>query len=125
MYRLLLALPADPGQAPPADGGGGGGLGALMPFFLILIVMMLFLPLLNKKDKKRQKRITELKKHDRVVTSGGIYGSVVAMDEHTVTLEVAKDVRMKLKRSSVFDLEKPGDAPKDEPAKKKKAGAKS
>ena len=52
-----------------------------------------------------RKRVQELKKHDRVVTTGGIFGTLVNIDEATVTLEVGKDMRMKMKRSSIFDLE--------------------
>ena len=41
---------------------------------------------------------------------------MVALEDQTATLEIAKDVRIRIKRSSVFDLEKPGEA-KDAPKK--------
>ncbi|MHC4974456.1 MAG: preprotein translocase subunit YajC [Planctomycetota bacterium] len=119
MQTTLLALPPqNPGQAPESP--GGGGFTSFLPFLLVLVVVMLFMPLFSRKERHRQKRLTTLKKHDRVVTSGGIYGTVVALEDQTATLEIAKDVRIRVKRSSVFDLEKPGEG-KDAPTK---AGAK-
>lgn len=108
MLAWLLAFPpAD--NAPPAGGGGGESPGFGNPFMLIMLavlVLFMFLPMLTqKKEKKRTARMKELKKHDRVVTTGGIFGTIVNIDEDTVTLEVAKEVRMKLKRSSIYDLE--------------------
>ena len=121
MHTSILALPnPNPGQAP--EEAPGGGLTQFLPFLLVIVVVMLIMPLFSKKERRRQKRLGTLKKHDRVVTSGGIFGTVVALDEQTVTLEVGKDVRFRIKRSSVYDMEKPGDG-KDAEAPKK-AGAK-
>ncbi|PIP42542.1 MAG: preprotein translocase subunit YajC [Desulfobacterales bacterium CG23_combo_of_CG06-09_8_20_14_all_51_8] len=50
--------------------------------------------------------IANLKKGDRVITSGGIYGLITAIDENTVTLEVAEKVRIKVTRSSLAGLNK-------------------
>ena len=124
MRTTILALP----KPNPADGGGsegeGSGFGGFLPFLLILVVIMLFMPLFSRKERTRQKRLGGLKKHDRVVTSGGIFGTVAALDENTVTLEVAKGVRFTIRRSSIHDIEKPGDA-KEGAASKDKEGAKS
>jgi len=112
MIQLLLAMPlpdAPSTPTPSAPAGGGGFLGTLFPFLLVLIVVMLFMPLFSKKERVRKKRLTALQKHDRIVTSGGLFGTITALDENTVTLEVAKDVRVKLKRSSIFDVEKPSE----------------
>lgn len=101
----LLALPDLPADKPAESPGFGGGLGGLLPILLIVFVMMLVMPLLSKKDRVRQKRLQGLKKHDRVVTSGGLYGTVIAFDAATATLEVAKGVRLTFKRSSIYDIE--------------------
>ena len=121
LLLALLALPAEPAQPPPS--GGGGMSTWFMPVILIAVMMMFFMPLLSKKDRNRTKRLQGLKKYDRVVTSGGMYGTVIAFDEQIVTLEVAKGVRLAFKRSSVYDIEKQGEAAPDE-TPEKQAGAK-
>ena len=109
MQTTLLALPPQPGQPSDPESPGSGGLTSFLPFLLVLVVVMLLMPLFSRKERRRQKRLGDLKKHDRVVTSGGIYGTVVALEDQTATIEIAKDVRIRVKRSSLFDLEKPGE----------------
>ena len=131
MLAWLLALPPADNAPPPADGGGGGGQPGFDPSFMFImlavLVLFMFLPMLTqKKEKRRTARMKELKKHDRVVTTGGIFGTIVKLDEDTVTLEVAKDVRFKLKRSSIYDLENGPELDKQAAeAKRKPATAKS
>ena len=122
LVEAVLAVPP-PDQTPSSPGGGGGGglFSGLLPFLLILVIFMVIMPLFSKKERHRRQRLNTLKKHDKVVTSGGIFGTIVAIDEQTVTLEVARDVRMKFKRSSVFDVERAEEAV----AGKAKAEAKS
>jgi preprotein translocase subunit YajC len=107
MLNLILALPpTDPDPAP----GGGGGMGSMLFFLLPLLLLFVLMPLFNKKDRHRRQRIASIKKHDRVVTTGGIFGTVTNLDEGVVTIEIARDVRIRVRRSSVFDLETPADA---------------
>lgn len=106
----LIAVPKGSGSNGPAPGGdtpaGEGGFPPMMFIMLAVLVLFMFLPMLTqKKEKRRVARMKDLKKHDRVITTGGIFGTITALDEETVTLEVGKDMRMKLKRSSIFDLE--------------------
>ncbi|MGH7162806.1 MAG: preprotein translocase subunit YajC, partial [Planctomycetota bacterium] len=77
----------------------------MWPLLLILAVFLL-MPLFNKKEKHRRQRLAGLKKHDRVITTGGIYGTIAALDDDSVTLEIARDVRVRCKKSAVFDLER-------------------
>ena len=104
----LLAVGATEGPKPASEGGGAPSFfdNPLMLIMMLMLGMFVLLPMLGqKKEKKRRARVTELKKHDRVVTTGGIFGTIVNIDEKTVTLEMAKDVRVKMKRSSIYDLE--------------------
>jgi preprotein translocase subunit YajC len=106
MIAWLLALPPADNAPPPSGGEAPGFNSSFMFIMLAVLVLFMFLPMLTqKKEKRRQARMKELKKHDRVVTTGGIFGTIVGLDDDTVTLEVAKDVRFKLKRSSIYDLE--------------------
>jgi preprotein translocase subunit YajC len=122
METFLLALPPAPEEQPSSP--GFGGLGGMLPFLLIIFVMMLLMPLFSKKERTRQKRLQTLKKHDRVVTSGGMYGTVISFDEQTATLEVAKGLRVVFKRSSIYDIEKDSDAAPSQETPEKSAGAK-
>lgn len=123
MEILLLALPAVPDEKP-ASPGFGGGLGSFLPIILGLFVVMLLMPLFSKKEKTRQKRLLGLKKHDRVVTSGGLFGTVISFDAETATLEVSKGVRLTFKRSSVYDIEKQGEGAPPQETPEKPMGAK-
>jgi preprotein translocase subunit YajC len=96
----------------------------MLPILLIVVVMMIFMPLLSKKDRARQKRIQGLKKHDRVVTSGGMFGTVIAFDDQTATLEISKGVRATFKRSSIYDIDKQEEAA-PQPAPEAQPGTKS
>ena len=85
---------------------------SFLPLILIFVVFWLFLirPQ-TKKEKVRRAMMKELKKHDKVVTTGGMYGTVTAMDENEVTLEIARDVRVRFSRNAVHEiLNKPAGA---------------
>jgi len=131
LLAVLLALPPADAPATPDGGGGGGGgsiFSGMLPILLIFLVVMVLTTVLGgKKDRARQKRLEGLKKHDRVVTTGGMLGTVVNLDEKNVTLEIADKVRVKFRRTSVFDYEKSDDEAQKTDQKKDgaKAGAKS
>jgi len=107
LHTFLLALPAPADPKPEAP---SFGIGSMLPFLLILVVMMLFMPLLSKKERTRQKRLQGLKKYDRVVTSGGMYGTLIAFDDQKATIEVAKGLRVEFKRSSIYDIDRESEA---------------
>jgi preprotein translocase subunit YajC len=110
MDICLLALP----DLPPEKTAESPGMGLMWLVLPILLVMMLLMPLLSKKERSRTKRLQTLKKHDRVVTSGGLFGTVISFDDQTATLEVTKGVRLTFKRSSIYDIDKQGEGPPQE-----------
>ena len=55
----------------------------------------------QKRQKERQKLLEALKKGDKVITAGGMYGTIAGMDEKTVLVQVADNVKMKYERSSI------------------------
>jgi len=59
----------------------------------------------NKQRKKTEAMLAALKKGDRVMTTGGIYGSIQSVDTDTVILKIADNVRIKVAKSSVAGLE--------------------
>jgi len=96
--------------APGGGGGAGGGLGALFP---IIIMFVIFYFLLIRPQQKRQqnvKRMQEnLRKGDRVVFCGGMYGTVVKIKGQMVNIEVADKVRVDVQRSAIAGQAKPAE----------------
>ncbi|MBQ1673992.1 MAG: preprotein translocase subunit YajC [Bacteroidales bacterium] len=82
--------------------GGGSGLTMILMLALIFVVMWLFM---IRPQQKRQKELNafrdSLKKGDKVVTVGGIYGTVQEVNDNKVMLEIDKDVRIKVDKASL------------------------
>ncbi|MBC2716175.1 MAG: preprotein translocase subunit YajC [Desulfobacteraceae bacterium] len=85
----------------------GGGFGAFVPIILMFVIFyFLLIRPQQKKAKEHQETIANLKKGDRVITSGGIHGQITSLDETTVTLEIAEKVRIKVTRGTLAGLNK-------------------
>lgn len=88
--------------------GPGGPLGPLSGFIPFLLIIVLFYVLLIMPQQRRQKKhramLEALKKDDKVVTNGGIYGVVKSLSKDTVTLEVGKGVGLKIRRDAIAEL---------------------
>lgn len=85
---------------------GGSPLGALLfqlIFFLALFALFYFLLIRpqSKARKKHQEFLANLKKGDRVVTSGGIWGTVVEIGDDTVTLKVDANTRITFTKEAI------------------------
>lgn len=81
---------------------GQGLIGILMPFIVVgvLFYFMILRPQ-QKQQKERQAMLDSLKKGDKIVTAGGIYGELVALKEDYVTLKIADKVEIKMARSGI------------------------
>ena len=90
------------------------GMSFWIPLLIAMAVMMLLMRP-KKGDPQARQRLSELKKNDRVVTAGGIIGTVIAIkDDNNVTLRIdeSTNTKMQILRSSivkVMDDEKAGD----------------
>ncbi len=82
------------------------GLTALLP---LLLIMVIFYVLLILPAQRRQKKVAEmlgnLKTGDKVITSGGIYGTIVGLEGEAVQLRIADQVRIKVARSAIAGLQ--------------------
>lgn len=58
----------------------------------------------NKQRKKTQEMLSSVKKGDRVMTSGGIYGTVQGVEAEVVYLKIAENVKVKVARSSISGI---------------------
>lgn len=99
---------------PPGGGGDAFGFVFLLAGTFAIFYFLIIRPQ-QKEKKKREEMLTALRKGDRVVTSGGLHGTVVGLNEntHTVILKIADQVRVEVDRSAigrVLAAESPKDA---------------
>jgi preprotein translocase subunit YajC len=93
-----------------------GGLPAALgsPLVMMVIVMGIFYVMLilpqQRQRKKLQEMLGALKSGDRVVTNGGIYGTISGIDGDTVILKIADQVKIRIARSAITQLEASEDA---------------
>jgi preprotein translocase subunit YajC len=82
--------------------GAPGAWVQLMPFVLVLAIFyfIILLPM-RRRQQKVQAFLAALKVGDRVVTSGGIYGTVTRLDEKVLQLQIADKVRVDIARNAV------------------------
>ncbi len=91
---------------------GGFDIMSLMPLVLIFLVFyLLLIRPQQKKVKLHREMISNLRRGDRVVTSGGIMGLITRiLNENEMMVEIAEGVRVKVARSMVSNLVVKGDA---------------
>ena len=101
-----------------AGGEGAGGFAGFIPLILMFVIFyFLLIRPQQKKTKEHRAMIGNLKKGDRIITSGGLHGRITGMDETTLTVEIADKVRVKVARANVSGLSQP--AAQSQPDKKK------
>ncbi|HPR64568.1 MAG TPA: preprotein translocase subunit YajC [Thermoanaerobaculia bacterium] len=77
-----------------------------MPLILILLVFyFILIRPMQKKQKQHQVFLKNLKKGDRVITSGGLYGVVQSVDDQTVSLKLSEQVKVKVALSAISGLQ--------------------
>lgn len=100
MKFLTFFLQTTAAEGQPA----GSGFGMLIPLLAIFAIMwLLMIRPQNKKQKEIEKFRQGLKKGDKIVTIGGIYGTVVEIKDSTLFIEIDKDVKIKVDKSSVVN----------------------
>ena len=88
-----------------AGGGLPAGIVQFLPIFAIgLVFYFLVIAPANKQRKKTAEMLSTLKKGDRVVTTGGIYGTVQGVEPEAVYLKIAENVKVKVARSAISGL---------------------
>ena len=94
-------------QETPAPAGGGGSLWSSLIIFVPIIAIFYFLIIRpqNKKQKETRKMLEALKKGDRVVTIGGIHGTIQSVKEQTVIIKIDENTKVEFSRSAVSNIE--------------------
>ncbi len=86
----------------PTPGGPANLLFNMGPMILIFVIMyLLLIRPQQKKAKEHREMVSRLTAGQRVVTSGGIYGTVTGAKEKTLMVEIAKNVEIEIARASV------------------------
>ena len=85
------------------EGGAGGGPLSMMMMFALIFGVFYFLVIMPAKKQQKQKdaMISALKKGDKVVTSGGIYGTVAAVEDQTVLLKIAENTKIRISKTAI------------------------
>jgi preprotein translocase subunit YajC len=91
-------------QASPASGAI-----AFLPLVVIVVIfyVLLILPA-QRRQKKTLAMLNALKTGDKVVTSGGIYGTIVGLEGEAIQLRIADQVKVKVARSAISGLQSEG-----------------
>jgi preprotein translocase subunit YajC len=103
---MNIAHAADLAFAASAPPGGSGGSSALLTqvvFFAAIFAIFYFLLIRPQQRQKRDREqmLAAVKKGDRVVTSSGLHGTVIGLNEHTVTLRAADQVKLEFDRGAI------------------------
>ena len=103
LTKLTDLLVTQAAAASGAEAGGPfSGLIGMAPLALMFVVIyFLLIRPASKQRKEHQKLLGELKKDDEVVTSGGVYGRILTIDDRIVTLEVADKVKIRILRDRI------------------------
>ena len=87
----------------------GQSLGALQPILMFGSIALIFYFLLLRPAQQRQKRTNQmlaaLKNGDKVITTGGVFGTIVGIEDDAIQLRIADQVKIKVLRSAVGGLQ--------------------
>jgi preprotein translocase subunit YajC len=103
-----------------AQTGGEGGLllgpfGSFLPIVLIFVIMyFLILRPQRMKQRQHQEMVANVRRGDTVVTSGGIIGKVVKVEDHELQVELADGVRVRVVRGMVAEVRAKGEPVKED-----------
>jgi len=101
VLSLLMATP----QAADGSQGGAGGFMTFLPFVAIIAIFyFLIIRPQNKKQKETQKMLSALKKGDKVVTIGGIHGTIQTVREQSVVVKVDDNTKIEFNRSAISSI---------------------
>jgi preprotein translocase subunit YajC len=90
-------------MAPQPQNGEGGGLMTFLPLILIIVVFYFFMirPQVRKQKDMRNFR-DSLKKGDKIITTGGIYGKINNISENIITIDVGNNIILKVDKTAIL-----------------------
>lgn len=113
MYQKEVPLIAKTflAMAPSPGGSTEGSLVSTLVMFGLIIAIFYFMILRpqQKRQKERQQMLEAVKKGDKVVTAGGLHGVVAGLDEKTLLVQVADNVKLKFDRTAITSIVREGE----------------
>lgn len=101
-------------QQSPAAPAGAAGLYQMVPYILMFgIFYFVLIAPMRKQQKKTKDMLATLKKGDRVLTSGGIYGTVSQVEDQIVWVKIADTVKVKMNRTAITGVVSDSDTTRD------------
>ena len=101
MYYLLA-------MAPQGGDGGGSMVSTLIMFGAIFAIFyFMIIGPQRKKAKEREKLLTALQKGDKIVTNGGMHGTIAGLDEKTALIDFGNNIKIKFERSAIASVDRP------------------
>jgi len=101
MLYLIFAMAAN---APTGQQQPSGSFGAA-PLVVMILIFIIFYFLLIRPQQKQQRKLQEmragLKKGDKVITTGGIYGVIVGISDDIVSLQIADKVKIDIAKNAI------------------------
>ena len=99
--NLLIAM-------SPQGGSGAGGGSMVSTFVMFGAIFLIFYFMIirpqQKRAKEREKLLSSIEKGDKVITSGGVHGTVAGVEEKTILLQVTENVKLKIERSAISTI---------------------
>jgi preprotein translocase subunit YajC len=109
MNEAFLIVPAGIGitekSVAPLLAQASGGIMAFLPLVLIMVIFYLLLILpAQRRQKKTAAMQQALRNGDKVLTSGGIYGTVAGLEDNAVLLRIAEQVKIRVARTAIVEI---------------------
>ncbi len=105
MFNVLYAAYGPQGGAQAQSSGGGSPISLIIMIVAIFAVMYFLMIRPQQKQKKQhQEMLNKLSKGDKVVTIGGIHGTVAGVKDNTVILKISDNVKVEINRSAISQI---------------------
>ncbi len=106
----IAALAALAGCAPSGTDQGSGTTQTIYLVVLIVLMVAMFYFMMvrpmRQREKRRNEMVSDLKKGDRVITAGGMYGMIESIDEESVVLKVESGATVRVTKSGILGRSK-------------------
>jgi len=107
-----VAPSAPPGGSAGSNAGGASSpLAGMMPILMMLVIFIPFFLLMNRRQKKEQQARSSLKKGDKVMTTSGLIGELIEIDEQIAKVKIAEGVKVQIMANTVSPFVEPAKVP--------------